>query len=343
MPKFNQQIAIVSSSHTRLSSMSHQSRKAIKRTLAQYYRGVRIVLVDSLADLERLVEWQPDLVFLGMKFIPTTSASGHSSRVWLSSYLEERGIACTGSGSAAHQLELSKPLAKQCILEAGLATAPFQVFTPTNLTLQPLEIDYPVFIKPTDRGGGLGVDGRSVAYNFEQLSAKVSSIADAHGSDSLVERFLDGREFSVAILRDRDLHGYTAMPIELIAPPNQNGIRMLGGAMKSSNGETATQVTDQFIRQRVNQLAIRAFEALGGRDYGRIDIRLDESGKPHFLEANLIPSLIDGYGSFPKACMINQDLPYESMLIDIVQLGLERSQTGHQTDESYDSEAVVYA
>jgi len=64
---------------------------------------------------------------------------------------------------------------------------------------------------------------------------------------------------------------------------------------------------------------------LGARDYGRIDIRLDATGTPHFLEANLIPSLISGYGSFPKACVMNIGLEYEPMIMRIANLGLSRN------------------
>ena len=67
------------------------------------------------------------------------------------------------------------------------------------------------------------------------------------------------------------------------------------------------------------------FDALTARDFARIDIRIDKMGEPQFLEANLIPSLINGYGSFPKACVINLDLDYESMILSIVRLALDRA------------------
>jgi len=84
-------------------------------------------------------------------------------------------------------------------------------------------------------------------------------------------------------------------------------------------------VTDPYIRSSVVELAINAFNALGARDYGRIDIRLDDTGLPYFLEANLLPSLISGYGSFPKACMLNDNLAYEPMIMKIARLGLQRT------------------
>lgn len=99
---------------------------------------------------------------------------------------------------------------------------------------------------------------------------------------------------------------------------------MLSQAVKSADREQAVAVLDKAIYSKVTALALAVFTALGARDYGRIDIRMDEHGTPHFLEANLIPSLISNYGSFPKACVINLGLDYESMILRIVRLGFGR-------------------
>jgi D-alanine-D-alanine ligase len=186
-------------------------------------------------------------------------------------------------------------------------------------------LDFPLFIKPTDRGGGLGVDSDSVVHGFDQLRTKVHSITTTFRSDALIEEYLPGREFSVAILKYKNSAGYLAMPIELVAPADKNGSRLLSGQVKSENVEQVLEVTDTIVRSKVITLALAVFDALGARDYGRIDIRLDNNGTPHFLEANLIPSLISGYGSFPKACLLNIGLDYEPMIMTIANLALARN------------------
>ena len=140
----------------------------------------------------------------------------------------------------------------------------------------------------------------------------------------MVEQYLSGREFSVAILKDEQSGKYTAMPLELIAPANEQGVRLLSEQVKSADAERVIPVTDLMLRAKINILALSVFDALGARDYGRIDIRLDAFGKPQFLEANLLPSIIAGYGSFPKACVMNSHLEYEPMLLRIIRLGLAR-------------------
>jgi D-alanine-D-alanine ligase len=327
MVKNHKHIEIVRPTIKGLSSMSSVSCDSILAVLNKHFDEVGVTVVNNWADLEVLIESCPDLVFLGMESIPTDPTLGlaDSNRVWLSDVLDNNGITYTGSSQKAHELERNKPLAKQRVLDAKLKTSAFcvakqsQLLDRTDVTL-----DFPLFVKPTNRGGGLGVDSDSVVHDFEQLRIKVHSITTTFKSDALIEEYLPGREFSVAVLKDKSSAGYLAMPIELVAPVDKNGSRLLSGQVKSENVEQVLEVTDLKVRSKVITLALAVFEALDARDYGRIDIRLDATGTPHFLEANLIPSLISGYGSFPKACLLNVGLDYEPMIMTIVNLALAR-------------------
>jgi len=328
MTRSHKHIEIVRSTKSWLSSMSQASCIATQAVLAKHYAKVSITNVDMLDDLKALVARKPDLVFLGLRSIPENPALGFydPNRIWLSAFLDEHNIQHTGSSYMAHTLERNKPLAKQRILEAGLATSPsYVVAYDKPFKIGNANLTYPLFVKPTNRGGGLGIDERSVVYTPTELESKVASISADLQSDSLVEEYLPGREFSVAILKDMQLDTFLLMPIELIAPNQGRGARVISGQTKSSNTEIVIAVTNAGLKTKVNALALDAFNALGARNYGRIDIRLNAAGVPQFLEANLIPSLIEGYGSFPKACVLNLGLDYESMLLKIVGLGLLRT------------------
>jgi D-alanine-D-alanine ligase len=333
MIKSNKRIEIVRSETRGLSSMSHASAVAARAVLAKRYASVRITIVNNLDDLEAIASRNPNLIFLGMEYILLQEVASLQppEKLWLADYFDEHDIAYTGSGSTAHELQRNKSLAKQCVVEAGLQSAAYCVIrqneTPSSRNIP---LTFPVFIKPISGGGGQGVDSRSLAYTFDELVSKVHSIAARLHSDSLVEEYLPGREFSVAILKDEYSSEYVSMPIELIAPLDQNGVRMLSGAVKSADAEQAVPVTDLALKTTVSELALAVFLALGARDYGRIDIRLDAHGVPHFLEANLIPSLIEGYGSFPKACLLNMDLGYEAMMLSIAELGLARTSATYE-------------
>jgi D-alanine-D-alanine ligase len=335
MGKSNRRIQIVRSSKKHLSSLSKTSADAILELLTKQFSSVEITEVNQTSDLDQILDYAPDLVFLGMEFVPANDPfdTSFGNRIWLSDFLDRHGIAYTGSRHTAHQLGRDKALAKQRALDFGLKTSKYMVVHQRQRLIEnQVTLNYPLFVKPMNGGGGQGIDSNSVVYSFTNLRNKITSITNTHKKDSIIEEYLPGREFSVAILKHHGSDQYMTLPVELIAPKDNNGWRLLSSKVKSADAEKAITVTDQGLKNSVETLAIDVFYALGARDYGRIDIRLDGSGSPHFLEANLIPSLIKDYGSFPKACALNMNMDYEHMIMHIVHLGMSRSEPSFEPE-----------
>ena len=225
----------------------------------------------------------------------------------------------------AHELQRNKHLAKERVQESKLNTSAFHVVKINEtFDLNGLNLNYPLFVKPTSRGGGFGIDSGSVIYNGAQLMERLEYVCRVLKTDALIEEFLPGREFSVAVIKDVFTGELIAMPIELIAPEDEHGMRLLSGSVKSSNVDEAIEVIGDSLIQNLRTFGLDVFRSLGARDYGRIDVRLDEDGTPYFLEMNLIPSLITNYGSFPRACVINYDIEYDEMIHQIVELAFLR-------------------
>lgn len=334
MKKQPYSIEIVSTLVSGLSSMSDPSRCSMQRVLSEQYEQVRITLVETLADLQAIVTRNPDLIVLGMKYleVPIVEGVGATRKVWLAHYFERHGIAITGSGDRAHQLELNKQLAKQQVQCEGITTAPYFVVS-MGASVPPHALTFPLFVKPTNRGGGVGIDPQSLVHTTAQLRAKLDSLTKEHGSDALVEEYLEGREFSVAVLKHPYANTFVAMPLELVAPVvTPDGARFLSSVVKAADTETYAFVQNQQLREQLSDMALQSFYALGARDYGRIDLRMNGAGQLHFLEANLIPSLLEGYGNFPKACYLNKGISYERMVLRLVGLGLQRRITDAATD-----------
>ena len=321
-------IEIVRSSIVGLSSMGIASCEGIRKVLTKHFKHVGVSTVNTCADLDVLVAKQPDLVFLGMKYVPSNPVLGihDPNKIWLGDYLDKHDIAYTGSGAQAHALELDKSLSKKRVLECGLSTAQYFVVKQHQPHGQN-NLQFPLFVKPIDRGGGLGIDEQSVVYDELQLQAKLDSLSNILQADALVESYLPGREFSVAIIKDLVTGQLDTMPLELIAPLDSKGHRLLSDKVKAADTETFLPVEPGVLKESIQRLALRVFTAIGAQDYGRIDIRLDSSNMPQFLEANLIPSLLNHYGNFPKACLVNRGITYEDMVLQIVALGIRRSTT----------------
>ena len=124
----------------------------------------------------------------------------------------------------------------------------------------------------------------------------------------------------IGILEDSIDGTLRAMPIEIIVKENKDGHRILDYNVKKNDEEKVIPVTDIKIFKKLSKLAKDSFKALGGKSLGRIDIRMDHRGIPHFMEANLMPGLRKGY--FYRSCVLNLDMSYEDMIFSIANTGL---------------------
>lgn len=326
MMKINKHIEIVRTEITHYSSMGSKSCKKIHKTLSKHYQQVGVTTVNNLTDLELLVNKRPDLVFLGLKRLPRVESMGNavSDDVWISEYLDDAGISYTGSDRFATELEFDKALAKELVDKAGLPTANFFTSIPGQyISAQHIPLSFPLFIKPLNAGGGKGINDDSVVRDFLGFQQKIQAIYTSFGCASLVEQYLQGREFSVAILENTYDDKLALMPIEIITQKNARGDRILSSQVKIEDNELVVAVDDESIRTEISRLATEVYRLLGARDLGRIDIRMDSNRKAHFLEANLMPG--PGTRYFAGACHINQGMDYETMILRIVELGLARS------------------
>jgi len=323
--KIDKYIEIVGSSNPRLNAMATDASLSLQSVLGKHYSRVGITLVDNITDLELLAAKKPDLVILGMKLVLLDPSKSYdeSPKVWLSDYLTERGINFTGSDTAALTLEFDKPVAKQAVIDAGLESSAYFISS-INHPVFKHSLRFPLFVKPSNRGDSKGIDENSVVHTQEALEAKILSIHNDYSSDAIAEEYLPGREFSVAVIKHPRLEKFLAMPIEITSPTDKNGNNFLSESVKESDSEKVMPVTDAKLKKELNDLAVSVFKALGSRDYGRIDLRLNTSGAPSFIEANLMPGL-SNHGYLLRCFYMNEKIGYESMILSIVSLALERA------------------
>lgn len=320
----NKYIEIVGSSNPRLNAMAKDAQEALLEVLSKTYTKVGATIVDDMSGLEKLIAKKPDFVVLGMKLIllDDTKSYDDSPKVWLSDYLEEHAIAYSGSDTEALAIEFDKPIAKQKVMDADLQSSAYFI----SAIKQPVfahNLEFPLFVKPTNRGDSKGIDEMSVVYSQPELEAKITAIHNDCTSDALVEEYLSGREFSVAVIKRANSDDLLAMPIEITSPADAKGNSFLSEAVKGADAERVLAVENPDLKDKLNALAIGVFEALGSRDYGRIDMRLDGMGAPSFIEANLMPGLSD-HGYLARCFAINESIAYEDMILSIVDLGLQR-------------------
>lgn len=283
--------------------------KLIHDILSTVYAKVCVSKITTPRCLERLAKRKPDLVFSGVKYFEFDN-----TQIWLNDFLELNEICYIGSNHAALDREHNKGLAKSIVQKAGIVTADYVIIKANSLsTHKARKMAYPVFVKPVIGGDSIGIDDLSIVFNQEQLRTKVKDIFDILNCDVMVESYLMGREFSVGVLEDEKSGALIAMPIEIIAPKNKNGHRVLDFDIKRLDREHVRKVNNKILNDKLSETGKAAFVALGGRSFGRIDIKLCAKGIPHFIEANLMPGLSKGY--FYRSCALNLGMTYDEMIL----------------------------
>jgi len=299
--------------------------KLILNILSKRYRNVSITEINTENDLKKLALRKPDLVFSGVKYFYFAGGI-----IWLNDYLELHDISYIASNRTALHNEHDKSIAKKIIQKANIRTADFFTTEPgEHQNEMSIPIAFPLFIKPLTGGDSRGVDANSIVYDFLSFQAKVLDIKRKHNLRSLVETYLSGKEYSVSILQDNSNGNLKAMPIEIVVDKNINGHCILDYDIKKNDQEKVIAVTDSKIYNQLSDLSRDAFKALDGKSLGRIDIKMNHNGVPHFIEANLMPGLRKGY--LYRACLFNLGMSYEQMILTIADNGLSSQRIHFQS------------
>jgi len=223
---------------------------------------------------------------------------GDSRESQVPAILEMLGIPYTGSKVLSLALTLDKPMAKRILAFHGLPTPAFQVFDDPGEALD-RSLTYPLFVKPTREGTGMGINGNSVVRNERELRRQLRRLIDTYKQPALVEEFIEGREITVGVLGNSRLHVLPPLEIELSrCPPEERGIYT--ARIKSELPELPFYICPTALTEtqedELQGLAAAAFRALNCLDVARVDFKLDASRaeKPYILEVNPLPGLSPG-------------------------------------------------
>jgi D-alanine-D-alanine ligase len=226
--------------------------------------------------------------------------------------LQALGVPYTGCGPEASCVAFDKVLTKQRCVAAGIATPRFTVLSRAGADWPP-GWKPPVVLKPVRQGSSVGLQFVDHAGDWERALTE----ALQHDSEVVVEERIIGRETTVAILDNR------ALPVVEIRPKQ--------GAYDYTNKYTAGR-TEYFCpapfapetTSRIQAAGLGAFQAIGGRDYARVDVMVRPDGSPFVLEVNTLPGMTET-SLLPKAAMA-AGLSYEGLCQAMVDLALRRAQ-----------------
>jgi len=317
--KIDRYIEIVTTPIGAFNLMPQAVLDSIKDVLSRHYAKVEISVIHNEHELNDIAVKNPDLVISGIKYLGFCEESiqrNSHNKIWFSDFLDDNHIKYMGSSRIALELEYDKSKAKKLVGDCGLNTAASFIARPEQFKSSEIFIDYPLFIKPLFEGDSRGIDAQSLVHNFREYEAKVCAIHDNQNTQSLVEKYLSGKEYTVGVIQDFKNETFQINPVELLVSQVDGQFTVLGFDEKLADKELVLEIENETIKALVSELALAAFKALGAVGYGRIDIKMDDSGVPFFLEANLVPGL--GHGYFYRCYKLNGGGSYDQMLLDIV-------------------------
>lgn len=215
-------------------------------------------------------------------------------------------IPYTFSDTLTLALTLHKGMSKAVVRDAGIPTADFAVIHDVEDIL-PSTMPCPLFLKPVAEGTGKGIHTQSKVTHPSQLADRCRDLLDQFKQPVLVERFLPGREFTVGLLGTGSRA--RALGVMEIHLNDQADADVYSYANKEHYLERVRySLVEDEEAQLAASVALNAWRVLECRDAGRIDVRSDDHGRPHFLEVNPLAGLNPTHSDLPILCrMLGMD------------------------------------
>ena len=233
--------------------------------------------------------------------------------------LEQRGIPYTGDGVEESRLTFDKIRSKEKFRTHGVRTPDWEVIRSGQRPTVP----WPIVVKPPRQGSTVGV---VIVKNASELESAMAEAAK-YDRELLIEKFVPGRELTIGILGDQ------ALPVlEIIPKGGFYDFATKYPFLNPQSGASAEHVCPARIEsaktKEIQELAVRAFRALGLRVYARVDVILSENGEPFVLEANTIPGMTEA-SLLPEAAAA-AGISYVDLCRRIIELSRLRQGYGGQ-------------
>ena len=225
--------------------------------------------------------------------------------------LDDLGLPYTGSGMASSAVAMDKLRTKWMWMGAGLPTPGFiWVSDVMPLDIDEFDLPFPVIVKPCHEGSSIGM--RKV-YDKESLVEAVN-YAREFDSEVLVEQWITGREYTGAILNNQ------ALP--LIELKTSHDFYDFDAKYKSNDTQYICPCDlDAETESEIQELLLQAFQVLGSKGWGRVDLMLDDDGQAWLIELNSVPGMTD-HSLVPMAAKVS-GISFEQLVVDILKTTLK--------------------
>jgi D-alanine-D-alanine ligase len=299
--------------------------EAVKAALEENHEVIPVDAGNGAYDVLR--EENPDIVFNIAEGTFGPCREGH-----IPSLLEYLNIPYTASDPLTLNICLDKARTKEILAFHNLPTSRFRVVAEKDFSFNTLH--YPMMVKPLYEGSSIGIRDNSLVRTRQEMRDRVSWLLDTYREPALLEEFLPGREFTVAILGNgKDARVLPRVEIKFDSLPG--GVNPIYSYEAKWIWDVSSNPLEIFdcpasmapeLRAEIERICLEAYKILRCRDWCRIDIRLDPTGRPHIMELNPLPGILprpEDNSCFPKAARA-AGMTYSQLINQVLQIACKR-------------------
>jgi len=289
----------------------------------------RVIMIEANEEaFEKFRSMRPDFVFNIAEGL-----HGPSREAQIPAMLEMLQIPYLGSDPLTLGICLDKARAKEILAYNRISTAPFTVVR-SMAEFEDVRVRFPSMVKPLHEGSSKGIYNSSVVRTTGELEREVEKVLRTYNEPALVEEFLSGREFTVALLGNGgDVRVLPIVEIKFDAlPAGVNPIYSYEAKWIWDSSDAPLEIfecpatLDPALQEEISSLCVNAYRVLGCRDWSRIDVRLDAAGRAHIIEVNPLPGILpkpEDNSCFPKAARA-AGMSYNQLINAVLDIALQR-------------------
>jgi D-alanine-D-alanine ligase len=297
-----------------------------KALAAGGHRAEIMTIRDDVGELVAgLKQRKPELVF---NLVESFGADMIGGQMGVAGVLDLLEIPYTGGGPGELYLQEDKALAKKLLAYEQVLYPDFVTFAPSADFETGGKLRMPLFVKPLRMDASIGIDERSLVRNTSELMQRVLAIHKSLGDAALAEEYIEGREFYVGVLGNQELTAFPPVEMDFSGLP-EGSVAIMDNKAKFDPASERFQGTrsvianiDSVLKAKLHKVALDAYRALRVWDYGRVDLRVAESGEIYVIEMNA-NCYLEEHGEFVQGAAA-QGIDYPMLVNRIAELAVAR-------------------
>jgi len=278
--------------------------------------------VKKIGNAARLME-KIDNLGVDIVFNISEGTGGRNRESHVPVLLEMAGVPFVGSDALTLGITLDKIMAKKIFISEGIPTPKFFEIKNLDSLKDSDHLQFPLIVKPRFEGSSKGLSDNSRVEDMKALKRQAELIVNTYKQPALVEEFISGEEFTVAIVGNTNPTAFPIVQVEIDGTTELNDKFYTFARIASDRLKYICPARiSENLTKKIQDMAVKAYQSVDCLDFGRVDFRVDKKGKPYVLEINPLPSLSteDAFQLVSNVIGIK----YHQMLGKIIGCALER-------------------